>query len=132
MFVLVAVSFGQRPIEAVAVVSLTNQTGTTQGTLYTPQETGLFRVTLMLQCTGGPGQQMSDLNPYFTFVDDNGPEFYFPGTGQDGQPLPPQSWSFVIKLIGGNPLIWNVQLAANDTSTYETYILLEKIETKTQ
>jgi hypothetical protein len=120
------------PIEAIAVVSLTNQTGTTQGTLYTPQETGLFRVTMMLQSTGGPGGQISGLNPYFTFVDDNGPEFYPAGTGQDGQALPPQTWSFVFKLKGGNPLIWNVQLAANDTSTYETYIVLEKIGTRMQ
>lgn len=60
--VMLLVPFGlaQRQVEVVAEVSRVNQTGTQGGTLFTPSETGVFRVNFMIQCTGGDNSEFPD------------------------------------------------------------------------
>jgi hypothetical protein len=130
VLLLASLSFSQRQVEVVAEVGLTNQTGTIGGTLYTPQNTGLFRVNFTLQCTGS-GTNPQGLYPVIQFTDDNGPDFDQQlGFADDGQPTAPYSWTNVFKAIAGTPITWQVQLLPGDTSPYEVYIALEKIGPK--
>jgi hypothetical protein len=131
--ILAGVCFAQAPrqVEVVAEVALTNQTGTTVGTLYTPEEAGMFRVNFYVQCTKGDPNG-AGLNPMLTWTDDNGKEVVFYPTIPDGSPGPPASFLSVIKAIAGKPLVWRVTLGNNDTSKYEVYIALERIGPKVQ
>jgi hypothetical protein len=135
MVILAEACFAQSPhqVEVVAEVSLTNQTGTTGGTLYTPKETGIFRVNLYVQCTKGDPQDKEDLNPVFAWKDDN------PGTEQLRlEPLPDQvaglpfTFIYIIKDIGGAPIEWQVDTMTGDTAVYEVYLALERIGPKVQ
>ena len=131
---LAGVCFAQsaHQVEVVAEVSLTNQTGTVGGTLYTPKETGMFRVNFYVQCTG-QGQNAQGLYPMLQFTDDIGPDFDAQlGFAGDGQPQAPSSWTNIIKAKAGTPIIWQVQLLSGDTSPYEVYIALERIGPKVQ
>jgi hypothetical protein len=133
--VLAGVCFAQSPrqVEVVAEVALTNQTGETTGTLFTPAQTGVFRVTFMVQCTRGNPLNADGLNPELVWTDDNGGERFVPGTVGDSAAEPPTSFTFVIKDMGGAPIEWGVSpVKPGDDSIYEVYIALERIGPKVQ
>jgi hypothetical protein len=131
--VLTGVCFAQSPrqVEVVAEVSLTHQTGTTSGTLYTPEETGMFRVNFYLQCTKGDPGDFQGLTAYVHWTDDNFPEAFHQNVG-DQEETSPSSWNFIIKDLVGQPITWEVSANAQDTSKYEVYIALEHIGPKVQ
>lgn len=134
--ILAGVCFAQSPrqVEVVAEVSLTNQTGTVYGTLYTPPQTGVFRVSFMLQCTKGDPVNGQGLFPSIGWTDDNHDELFSPGGPVlDQRPGAPSSFIVIIKAIAGTPISWSVNpVNKNDTSEYEVYIALERIGPKVQ
>ena len=66
----VCVAQSPHPVEVVAEVGATNQTGTSGGVLFTPNETGMFRVSLCLQCTQGDAQNGHGLSMTLRWLDD--------------------------------------------------------------
>jgi len=118
-----------RQVEVVAEVSLTNQTGKTGGTLFTPNQTGMFRVSFYLECTEGSQILNTELDPVVLWTDDNGDEFEALPPVQDNSIGPPVSAMFIIKAIAGTPVSWNVQPSRlpKDKSRYEVYLALERI-----
>jgi hypothetical protein len=127
--VLAGVCFAQSPrqVEVVAEVSLTNQTGTITGTLYTPPQTGVFRVNFMFQCTGDQ-QNSGTLQPAFIWTDDNGEEFYELGQIPCGNIGRPASFIFIIKATAEKPINWFLREGGSQgTSTYDVYMALERI-----
>jgi hypothetical protein len=131
--VLAGVCFAQSPreVEVVAEVSLTNQTSDTGGTLFTPSETGVFRVNLMVQCTGNQ-QPQGTLDPEFLWADDNGREGSFLSSIPCGNPSLPATSIFIIKATPALPIFWEMRAGGRATSTYEVYIALERIGPKVQ
>jgi hypothetical protein len=130
--ILAGVCFAESPrhVEVVAEVGLTKQTGTATGTLYTPSETGVFRVNFMTQCTsGGSGT----VEPRLSWVDDNGGEFYpTSATVPCEDPHTPVSFIFIIKAIAGQPITWTVFGGLQGENIFEVYIALEQIGPKVQ
>ncbi len=117
-----------RQVEVVAEVSLTNQTGTTNGTLFTAAQTGLFRVSYMIQCTNGDARNGHGLTPTLSWTDDNGSDGFIPGSPiNDNVPQRPITYVFVFKDIGGAPIEWQVTTVPEDKSVYEVYIALERL-----
>jgi hypothetical protein len=117
-----------RQVEVVAEVALTNQTGNTGGILFTPNQTGMFRVSFYLQCTKGSEILNTELDPVVLWTDDNGNEFEALPPVQDNSIGPPESAMFIIKAIAGTPVSWNVQPnRLRDKSRYEVYLALEHI-----
>jgi hypothetical protein len=121
-----------RPVEVVAEVSLTNQTGGISGTLFTPAQTGMFRVTMYIQSTGGNPQNGQGIDPQFHWTDDNGLEYQSLPSVNDGGPQAPFSTVFVIKAISGTSITWGTEMAPSDDSVYEVYLALERIGPKVQ
>jgi hypothetical protein len=127
--ILAGLCFAQsvRPVEVVAEASLTNQIqGNQRRFLYTPKETGMFRVTFYVQCIKGDPQNGQGLSPQLYFTDDTGRDF-FSGHAPDNVPQPPTSYIFVIKSIGGSSISWEVAKQGSDESAYEVYLALERI-----
>lgn len=117
----------QRQVEVVADVGLTNQVnGISQRTLYTPNQTGMFRVTVYLQCTKGDPQGMG-MNPVVLWTDDNGEETFIPGGPvEDKTPGPGVTFSFVIKDLAGIPIQWEL-VKDDNRAVYEIYLAVERI-----
>jgi hypothetical protein len=124
----VCVAQSPRRVEVVAEVNLTNQTGTTRGTLYTPPQTGVFRVNFMIVCTAGSG----DVLPGFSWTDDNGGEAYQFNTdyAECGSPHAPMGAVFIIKAIAGTQIDWEAIWQGGQT--YDVYLALERIGPKGQ
>jgi hypothetical protein len=117
-----------RLAEVVAEVGLVKQTGTVGGTLYTPNEAGVFRVTFYVQCTMGSEQTGKGLFPILKWRDDVFSETFAPAPSiVDSNAGAPTSYIFVIKDIAGKPVTWRVATQPGDTSEYEVYIALERI-----
>jgi hypothetical protein len=124
--ILAGVCFGQptHQVEVVAEVAITNQTGETTGTLYTPAQTGMFRVSFMVQCTTGSPA----VEPRLFWKDDHGIEF----TSTDvscGNPHLSSAFIVIIKAIAGQPITWVV---FGQAQVYDVYLTLEQIGPKVQ
>lgn len=123
--VMLLVPFGlaQRQVEVVAEVSRVNQTGTQGATLFTPSQTGVFRLTVMVQCTrGGNG---NGITPILSWTDDNKGESTRFGQVPNQAAGPPYTFTFVFKAIAQTPINWVVQ--TDNSSDYEFYFVLEKL-----
>jgi hypothetical protein len=109
-----------REVEVVAEVGpLTNQTGRVSGTVFTPPQTGMFRVSFYVQCIKGDPINGKDLFPELGPVPDR--------TG--GLPA---TFSFIIKDNGRQSIEWVVEKPPVDESVYEVYLALERIGPKVQ
>jgi hypothetical protein len=121
-----------RQVEVVAEVSLTNLTQDNGGSLFTPAQTGMFRVTMYVQSTGGNPQNAQGIYPQFHWTDDDGLESQSLPPVNDGGPQAPFSTVFVIKALANTAIIWGTEMAPLDNSVYEVYIALERIGPKVQ
>jgi hypothetical protein len=116
-----------RQVEVVAEVSLTNQTGLTVGTLFTPNQTGMLRVSFYVQCTKGSGLGHSALSPSLSWTDDTGADSQMFPSVVDIFAGPPATFVFIVRALAGTPITWSVAPTFNDTSRYQVYIALEHI-----
>lgn len=121
-----------RQVEVVTEASRTNQTGTVTGPLFTPNETGMFRVNFYVQCTKGDPVNGQGLGPMLYWKDDNGREQLFLGSVSDKLAGLPTSYVFIIKASEGQPITWAVNTYPPDDSEYEVYLALERIGPKVQ
>ena len=124
-----AISWCASP-EIVAGIRLTGQTGSIGGTLFTPTNTGLFRVNFYVQSTGGDPSTGQGIFPSFNWTDDNGPDYQPLPLVADGGPQQPFSTVFIIKAVAGQPITWATGLNPTDNSVYEVYFTLERIGPK--
>jgi hypothetical protein len=124
---LAGVCFAQSPrqVEVVAEVALTNQTGSTGGTLFIPAQTGRFRVNFMVQCTTGA----QPVGPRLFWTDDHAGEAYSTNVSC-GLPHTSPAAVLIIKAIAGQPIGWAV--FGQEGQVYDVYLTLERIGPKTQ
>ena len=121
----VCVAQSPRQVEVVAEVSLTNQTGETGGTLYTPAQTGVFRVNFMVHCINGS----APIVPRLFWTDDHAGEAYSTNVSC-GLPHTSPAAVLIIKAIAGQPIGWAV--FGQEGQVYDVYLTLERIGPKTQ
>ncbi len=127
---LASVSYGQAATglpRVVATFKRTNQAGPiSMQTIFTPPDTGIYRITVVIVVTAGNGQQGSDWEPTFEWEDENGDENYL-------IPIPTQSTtegssSLSIHDLRGKPIKGGV-VSSGDTSgsKYDVFVVVEQI-----
>jgi hypothetical protein len=113
----------------VAQISKTNLTGNqAQRNLFTPQQDGLFRLSIYVGSTAGPG--VNEIEFQGTYVDDAGRETYGVTLGgQVGACGGVCGWTFVLKANAGKPITWEINLHPDTgDTTHSAYATLEKLQ----
>jgi hypothetical protein len=135
---LAQVQTNQPSPRVVAQISRTGQTaGIPQRNLFTPQQDGLFRLSVYAVLTSGDNSSNNGVGFSVSYTDDAGTEttgcFFTPGPGAAGcnsgfQGQPPCEWSTVLRANAGTPITWKTYICQGCNVTYEVFATLEKLQ----